>query len=418
MDDILRQIHRHTEAPTYRVWKQAWMNETQRYVYNVYIVEPSGQALQLRLHRARRRRQRAAVEREPLRAGARARGPCSRTTRASRPTPPAAAARPPACPRRRAAVRGGRARPPPVTAAGARRSRDARQQPERPCLPPAPRALGAAGPRPRPARRRNAPRVRERCWLVPRLALGPVLSKIRTLPPAPVHVPVCLCRPSVHPFEDVARARARASSPRPRGRRALRAPPPFLAGARASHAALTRRIAPPCAAPSAPCGRSTRASRAPSRCAACRPARPRPSRRRARGSPCGARPSRRLLGRPRLRARLLEGRVVLHHRAQVLHVLVDARELAPRVRGARERARAVLGHGARARRPYRRRPRTRLPRLRRQGGGLGDGRQRRLVAVLVDAALAHRCARGRQVPRARRPRARPAPRRSRPRASA
>ena len=47
MDDILRQIHRHTEAPTYRVWKQAWMNETQRYVYNVYIVEPSGQALQL-----------------------------------------------------------------------------------------------------------------------------------------------------------------------------------------------------------------------------------------------------------------------------------------------------------------------------------------------------------------------------------
>ena len=34
MDDILRQIHRHTEAPTYRVWKQAWMNETQRYVYN------------------------------------------------------------------------------------------------------------------------------------------------------------------------------------------------------------------------------------------------------------------------------------------------------------------------------------------------------------------------------------------------
>ena len=47
MDDILRQIHRHTEAPTYRVWKQAWINETQRYVYNVYIVEPSGQALQL-----------------------------------------------------------------------------------------------------------------------------------------------------------------------------------------------------------------------------------------------------------------------------------------------------------------------------------------------------------------------------------
>ena len=47
MDDLLRDIHAHTEAPTYRVWKQSYMNETGRYVYNVYIVEPSGQALQL-----------------------------------------------------------------------------------------------------------------------------------------------------------------------------------------------------------------------------------------------------------------------------------------------------------------------------------------------------------------------------------
>ena len=42
-DDVLRAVREHPGAPTYRVWKQAWMNATQRWIYNVYVVEPSGQ---------------------------------------------------------------------------------------------------------------------------------------------------------------------------------------------------------------------------------------------------------------------------------------------------------------------------------------------------------------------------------------
>ena len=32
---------------TYRVWKQQYMKKTKRWIYNVYVIEPSGQAVQL-----------------------------------------------------------------------------------------------------------------------------------------------------------------------------------------------------------------------------------------------------------------------------------------------------------------------------------------------------------------------------------
>jgi hypothetical protein len=48
MDGVLRTIRAGSkDAPTYRIWKQQLMVSTHRWIYNVYVVEPSGQALQL-----------------------------------------------------------------------------------------------------------------------------------------------------------------------------------------------------------------------------------------------------------------------------------------------------------------------------------------------------------------------------------
>lgn len=45
MDNVVNAVERY--GAKYRLWKQMQMNETGRWIYNLYIVEPSGQALQL-----------------------------------------------------------------------------------------------------------------------------------------------------------------------------------------------------------------------------------------------------------------------------------------------------------------------------------------------------------------------------------
>ena len=49
-DSIMRKVRARAsnEQPaTYRLWKQEQTNATGRWIYNAYVVEPSGQALQL-----------------------------------------------------------------------------------------------------------------------------------------------------------------------------------------------------------------------------------------------------------------------------------------------------------------------------------------------------------------------------------
>ena len=48
-DGVLRKVReRPAEHPaTYRLWRQEYVNMTGRWIYNAYVVEPSGQVLQL-----------------------------------------------------------------------------------------------------------------------------------------------------------------------------------------------------------------------------------------------------------------------------------------------------------------------------------------------------------------------------------
>ena len=49
MDWVLRRVRERPAAhpATYRLWRQEYMNTTGRWIYNAYVVEPSGQVLQL-----------------------------------------------------------------------------------------------------------------------------------------------------------------------------------------------------------------------------------------------------------------------------------------------------------------------------------------------------------------------------------